>query len=109
MTAHSDTKVAALHVGGVFEEAIATANLLLHGGQQIAQTVRTAAFVDNTWKVSPCLSCSSLQSVTAGHHNCHYFTNAACTVLTDSPLVAAQTYLALVSLTSQNVQICCCY
>ena len=38
--------------GGVFEEAIATANLLLHGGQQIAQTVRTATFVDNTWQVS---------------------------------------------------------
>lgn len=39
----------------MFEEAIATANLLLQGGQQIAQTVRTAAFVDNTWKVRPSL------------------------------------------------------
>lgn len=52
-------------VGGVFEEAIATANLLLHGGQQIAQTVRTATFVDNTWKVSTCScpapSCDSAQ------------------------------------------------
>ena len=37
--------------GGVFEEAIAIANLMLQGGQEIAQTVRTATFVDNTWKV----------------------------------------------------------
>lgn len=37
--------------GGVFEEAIAIANLMLEGGQEIAQTVRTATFVDNTWKV----------------------------------------------------------
>ena len=47
--------------GGVFEEAIAIANLMLEGGQEIAQTVRTATFVDNTWKVnwSPvCLSSS---------------------------------------------------
>lgn len=36
--------------GGVFEEAIAIANLMLQGGQEIAQTVRTATFVDNTWK-----------------------------------------------------------
>jgi len=36
----------------VFEEAIAIANLLLQGGQEIAQTVRTATFVDNTWKVT---------------------------------------------------------
>ncbi|KAL3145262.1 hypothetical protein ABBQ32_001001 [Trebouxia sp. C0010 RCD-2024] len=36
--------------GGVFEEAIAIANLMLEGGQEIAQTVRTATFVDNTWK-----------------------------------------------------------
>jgi len=35
----------------VFEEAIAIANLMLQGGQEIAQTVRTATFVDNTWKV----------------------------------------------------------
>ena len=38
--------------GGVFEEAIAIANLMLEGGQEIAQTVRTATFVDNTWKVN---------------------------------------------------------
>jgi len=56
----------------VFEEAIAIANLMLQGGQEIAQTVRTATFVDNTWKVraaqhkqllvshciSPCFACS---------------------------------------------------
>ena len=39
--------------GGVFEEAIAIANLMLDRGEQIAQTVRTASFVDNTWKVRP--------------------------------------------------------
>lgn len=43
--------------GGVFEEAIAIANLMLEGGQEIAQTVRTATFVDNTWKVSACPVC----------------------------------------------------
>lgn len=45
--------------GGVFEEAIAIANLMLQGGQEIAQTVRTATFVDNTWKVMHCLSVPS--------------------------------------------------
>ena len=39
----------------MFEEAIAIANLMLQGGQEIAQTVRTATFVDNTWKVMSCL------------------------------------------------------
>ena len=43
--------------GGVFEEAIAIANLLLPSGQEIAQTVRTATFVDNTWKVTARLTC----------------------------------------------------
>ena len=38
--------------GGVFEEAIATASLLLQEGQEIAETVRTGSFVDNVWRVS---------------------------------------------------------
>lgn len=37
--------------GGVFEEAIATASLLLKDGQEIAETVRTGSFVDNVWRV----------------------------------------------------------
>ena len=43
----------------MFEEAIAIANLMLQGGQEIAQTVRTATFVDNTWKVNSYLFASS--------------------------------------------------
>ena len=41
-----------LPAGGVFEEAIATASLLLQEGQEIAETVRTGSFVDNVWRVS---------------------------------------------------------
>ena len=41
-----------LPAGGVFEEAIATASLLLKDGQEIAETVRTGSFVDNVWRVS---------------------------------------------------------
>ena len=36
--------------GGVFEEALAQATYFLEPGSLIAQTVRNADIVDNTWK-----------------------------------------------------------
>jgi len=75
--------IASNHTGGVFEEAIAIASLLLEADCPVAATVRTAGgFIDNTFQVggaeiqshntrTHCLSRESRLVVTRTRAVCH--------------------------------------